>query len=222
MNSVCAAGTGSFLDQQATRLHLTIEEFGSLALKSQNPPRIAGRCSVFAKSDMIHLQQAATPDYDIVAGLCYAVARNFKSSIGKGKEFTRPVAFQGGVAANMGVRKAFKDVLELKDDEYVIPKHFTSMGALGSIFNAMEKGKGIGAFKGLKEFEDYIKFGRKKEKGLDSLTRPERHPSQSDKTGYWAGADFKSVPKVPVYLGIDVGSTSTNVILIDKEMKLVS
>ncbi|MEK7803756.1 MAG: BadF/BadG/BcrA/BcrD ATPase family protein, partial [Deltaproteobacteria bacterium] len=103
MNSVCAAGTGSFLDQQATRLNLTIEEFGSLALKSQNPPRIAGRCSVFAKSDMIHLQQAATPDYDIVAGLCYAVARNFKSSIGKGKEFARPVAFQGGVAANPGV-----------------------------------------------------------------------------------------------------------------------
>ncbi|MBI3399030.1 MAG: CoA activase [Deltaproteobacteria bacterium] len=224
MNSVCAAGTGSFLDQQATRLNLTIEEFGSLALKSQNPPRIAGRCSVFAKSDMIHLQQAATPDYDIVAGLCYAVARNFKSSIGKGKEFTRPVAFQGGVAANMGVRKAFKDVLELKDDEYIIPKHFTSMGALGSVFNAMEKGKGIGAFKGLKEFEDYIKSGRKKEKGLDSLTRPERHPSQSDMTGYWGQISNLSPDgeKIPVYLGIDVGSTSTNVILIDKDMKLVS
>ncbi len=222
MNSVCAAGTGSFLDQQATRLNLTIEEFGNLALKSQNPPRIAGRCSVFAKSDMIHLQQAATPDYDIVAGLCYAVARNFKSSIGKGKEFTRPVSFQGGVAANPGVRKAFKDVLELKDDEFIIPKYFLSMGAIGSVFNAIEKGKGIGQFKGLKEFEYYIKFGRKKEKGLDSLTRPERHPSQSDKTGYWTGMDFKSAAKVPVYLGIDVGSTSTNVILIDKDMKLVS
>ncbi|MEE9614085.1 MAG: BadF/BadG/BcrA/BcrD ATPase family protein, partial [Thermodesulfobacteriota bacterium] len=74
MNSVCAAGTGSFLDQQAYRLELTIEEFGELALKSEDPPRVAGRCSVFAKSDMIHLQQSATPDYDIVAGLCYAVA----------------------------------------------------------------------------------------------------------------------------------------------------
>ncbi|MEK7678792.1 MAG: BadF/BadG/BcrA/BcrD ATPase family protein, partial [Deltaproteobacteria bacterium] len=80
MNSVCAAGTGSFLDQQAYRLGLSIEEFGLLALKSKNPPRVAGRCSVFAKSDMIHLQQAATADYDIVAGLCYAVARNFKST----------------------------------------------------------------------------------------------------------------------------------------------
>jgi predicted CoA-substrate-specific enzyme activase len=73
MNTLCAAGTGSFLDQQASRLGLTIEEFGQLALKSTNPPRIAGRCSVFAKTDMIHLQQIATPDYDIVAGLCYAL-----------------------------------------------------------------------------------------------------------------------------------------------------
>ena len=82
MNSVCAAGTGSFLDQQASRLELNIEtEFGELALKSENPPRIAGRCSVSAKSDMIHLQQRGTPVYDIVAGLCHAVARNFKSNI---------------------------------------------------------------------------------------------------------------------------------------------
>jgi activator of 2-hydroxyglutaryl-CoA dehydratase len=60
MNSICAAGTGSFLDQQAERLNLTIEEFGQLSLKSKNPPRIAGRCSVFAKSDMIHLQLVKT------------------------------------------------------------------------------------------------------------------------------------------------------------------
>jgi activator of 2-hydroxyglutaryl-CoA dehydratase len=98
MNTLCAAGTGSFLDQQATRLGLTIEAFGELALKSANPPRIAGRCSVFAKSDMIHLQQIATPDYDIVAGLCYALARNFKSNIAKGKAFVKPISFQGGVA----------------------------------------------------------------------------------------------------------------------------
>ncbi|MFW6158558.1 MAG: BadF/BadG/BcrA/BcrD ATPase family protein, partial [Planctomycetota bacterium] len=61
MNTVCAAGTGSFLDQQAARLGVSIEdEFGELALKSESPPRIAGRCSVFAKTDMIHLQQEAT------------------------------------------------------------------------------------------------------------------------------------------------------------------
>ncbi|MEW6586684.1 MAG: BadF/BadG/BcrA/BcrD ATPase family protein, partial [Nitrospirota bacterium] len=99
MNSVCAAGTGSFLDQQAERLRLSIEEFSELALRSEKPPRIAGRCSVFAKSDMIHLQQIATPPEDIVAGLCFAVARNFKGCISRGRHLIPPVTFQGGVAA---------------------------------------------------------------------------------------------------------------------------
>ncbi len=110
MNALCAAGTGSFLDQQASRLCFTIEEFSEIALKSVNPPRIAGRCTVFAKSDMIHLQQIATPDYEIVAGLCYALARNFKGNIAKGRDVSHPVAFIGGVAANAGMRRAIKDV----------------------------------------------------------------------------------------------------------------
>ena len=108
MNTLCAAGTGSFLDQQASRLGFTIEEFAEIALKAKNTPRIAGRCTVFAKSDMIHLQQIATPDYELVAGLCFALARNFKSNIAKGKEVRKPVAFIGGVAANAGMRKAIK------------------------------------------------------------------------------------------------------------------
>ena len=108
MNTVCAAGTGSFLDQQAARLGIPIEEeFGKLALASQHPPRIAGRCSVFAKSDMIHLQQAATPGRDIVMGLCLALARNFKSTVAKNLALVRPIAFQGGVAANAGMVRAF-------------------------------------------------------------------------------------------------------------------
>jgi activator of 2-hydroxyglutaryl-CoA dehydratase len=99
MNTLCAAGTGSFLDQQAKRIGISIDgEFGELSLKSADPPRIAGRCSVFAKSDMIHLQQIATPVHDIVAGLCFAVARNFISSLGRGKTIRFPVIFQGGVS----------------------------------------------------------------------------------------------------------------------------
>jgi predicted CoA-substrate-specific enzyme activase len=219
MNSVCAAGTGSFLDQQATRLGLTIEEFGSLALKSKNPPRVAGRCSVFAKSDMIHLQQTATPDYDIVAGLCYAVARNFKATIGKGKDFKRPVAFQGGVAANLAVRKAFKDVLELSDSEYIVPEHFASIGALGAVFVALEQGKGVGEFKGVGELNDYINSGRKQEKAREKLIAPSDHPSLME-----TGTGYRLEPgkRVDVYLGLDVGSTSTNVVLIDGEGRVVA
>ncbi|MEE8574511.1 MAG: acyl-CoA dehydratase activase [Thermodesulfobacteriota bacterium] len=219
MNSVCAAGTGSFLDQQAIRMGLTIEEMGELALKSKTPPRVAGRCSVFAKSDMIHLQQVATPDYDIVAGLCLAVARNFKGTIGKGKEFTKPVSFQGGVAANPAVRKAFQDVLELSDSEYVIPEHYASMGALGAVFYADEKEKGVGEFKGVGELAEFLRTGREKGKNLDQLHRPEGHPSELE-TG--VGYKFDPDNKTDVYMGLDIGSTSTNVILIDRDMKLVS
>ena len=112
MNTNCAAGTGSFLDQQASRLGIRIEdEFGRLALQSKTPPRVAGRCSVFAKSDMIHLQQQAAPVHDIVAGLCLGLARNLKSNLGRGRELPRPIAFCGGVAANQGVVRAIREGL---------------------------------------------------------------------------------------------------------------
>ena len=81
---------------------------------------------------MIHLQQEATPDYDIIAGLCFAVARNLKSNIAKGKNILKPVAFQGGVAANQGVRRAFYRGVGPGRGELVIPEHFFSMGAIGA------------------------------------------------------------------------------------------
>jgi len=219
MNSVCAAGTGSFLDQQACRMNLTIEDFGHLALKAEHPPRVAGRCSVFAKSDMIHLQQIATPDYDIVAGLCYAVARNFKATIGKGKDFISPVSFQGGVAANLGVRKAFKEVLELEDKDYIIPAHYASMGALGAVFTCLEMGKAIGAFKGVEGLQNFMATGRKNDRSLEKLQRPEGHPSQRMSA---AGYELQPGRKIDAYMGIDVGSTSTNVILVDRDLKLIT
>ncbi len=175
MNTLCAAGTGSFLDQQASRLGLTIEEFGQLTLKSTNPPRIAGRCSVFAKSDMIHLQQIATPDYDIVAGLCYALARNFKSNIGKGKSFVKPVSFQGGVAANVGMRRAFLDVLELSDGELIVPRHFTSMGAIGAILVAQEDKGSKKEWIGLDRFNQYLGDHKEEQTSLTRLSLSPAH-----------------------------------------------
>ena len=220
MNTICAAGTGSFLDQQANRLQLTIEEFSQIALKSKNPPRIAGRCSVFAKSDMIHLQQGATPDYDIVAGLCYALARNFKSNIAKGKNIIRPVSFQGGVAANAAMRKAFFDILELKEGELIIPKHFASMGAIGAAFLTQEE-KGLWKkFEGLERLREYINREKPQENPLEPLILSDHHLKDRE----WnpltqAPADGK---KIPAYLGIDVGSISTNVVVMDANKKVLS
>ena len=219
MNTICAAGTGSFLDQQANRLRYTIEEFSELALKSKTPPRIAGRCSVFAKSDMIHLQQGATPDYDIVAGLCYALARNFKSNIGKGKNIIRPVAFQGGVAANAGMRKAFFDVLELKEGELIIPKHFASMGAIGAAFLTLEKPEKWKKFGGLDRLREYVSQPNAPDVPLEPLCLSEHHRKESP----WEPLrDTPGEKKIPAYLGIDVGSISTNVVVMDENKKVLS
>jgi len=215
MNTLCAAGTGSFLDQQASRLGLSIEnEFGELALKSKKPPRIAGRCSVFAKTDMIHLQQEATPDYDIVAGLCYALARNFKSNIGKGKEFKKVISFQGGVAANRGIVRAFEDVLELEPTELLIPKHFTSMGAIGAVLAQLKKGA-ISPLTDVNLIDRYLE-----ERTIDS-----EYLEKLEGDGY----PIRILPKeiddgemIDAYLGVDVGSISTNVVAIDEEGNVLS
>jgi len=141
MNTVCAAGTGSFLDRQAARLNIPIEKFGELALKSESPVRIAGRCAVFAESDMIHKQQMGCSCEDIIRGLCEALVRNYLNNVGKGKEILPRVVFQGGVAANVGIRKAFEEALGY---EITVPEHYDVMGALGAAILAkdhMSKGQ---------------------------------------------------------------------------------
>ncbi|MEW6103973.1 MAG: acyl-CoA dehydratase activase [bacterium] len=208
-NTICAAGCGSFLDQQASRMKLTIEEFSEKALSSEKPPRIAGRCSVFAKTDMIHLQQEATPIEDIIAGLCFAFARNFKSVIGKGKNINPPVSFQGGVAANKGMLRAFSEILGI---EIIIPEHFATMGAIGAALLAKNKIE-------LKRLKD---FKIKEEKiGLEPLSLIAPISEYKDK--------IKTYPRLPTpdlllptYIGIDIGSVSTNVVAIDENKRVLA
>jgi predicted CoA-substrate-specific enzyme activase len=135
MNTVCAAGTGSFLDRQAARLNIPIEQFGGLALKSGTPVQIAGRCAVFAESDMIHKQQTGHRTEDIINGLCVALVRNYLNNLCKGKKINEPVVFQGGVAANVGIVAAFERELNIKIS---VPEHYDVMGAIGAALLAKE------------------------------------------------------------------------------------
>ena len=135
MNTVCAAGTGSFLDHQAQRLNVPIEEFGATALKSENPARIAGRCGVFAESDLIHKQQLGYPVEDLLYGLCQALVRNYLANLALGKELLPVFSFQGGVATNTGMVKAFEEALGHK---VVVPDNHQTMGAIGAALLAME------------------------------------------------------------------------------------
>jgi predicted CoA-substrate-specific enzyme activase len=227
MNALCAAGTGSFLDQQAERLGISIEEeFGNLALQSNNPARIAGRCTVFAKSDMIHLQQKGTPLPDIIAGLCLALARNFKSVIGKGKDFTPPVLFQGGVAYNRGVVRAFETVLGLKPGELMIPDNHPLMAALGTAFVAMdqETEASLPTFVGFSPLEEAVQASASEQKIMPPLTQsgfplPTYHAAPVPRSSLHLDAKRG---RLPVYLGIDVGSISTNVVLVDEQAQVVA
>ncbi len=215
MNELCAAGTGSFLDQQASRFGLTIEEFAKLALKSKTPSTIAGRCSVFAKSDMIHLQQEAASDEDIILGLCYAMARSFKSGIVKGKKFIPPIIFCGGVSFNKAMIKAFEDIL---GEKLIIPKYRASMGAIGASlslkYNEVHRNLDISAL--AKRLDYYLKNFKYKKETFKTLTLDESKLPSRKKSRY----DFKD-GKVDAYIGIDVGSISTNVVAIDKDKKLI-
>ena len=218
MNSACAAGTGSFLDQQASRLHLTIEEFGALALKSGTPPRLAGRCSVFAKSDMIHLQQIATPDFDIVAGLCFAMARNFKATVGKGKKFPAPLLFLGGVAANPGMGRAFREVLGLSGADLLVPPHFSTSGAIGAALTVMQQPDQRVPYRGFAAFAAHLDgLGSPARTSATQLARPR---------GILPNPDHDAVPGkdglIDAYLGVDVGSVSTNVVVINAKMQVLS
>lgn len=135
MNTVCAAGTGSFLDRQAERLEIPIEKFGEYALKANSPVRIAGRCAVFAESDMIHKQQLGYSEENIIKGLCQALVRNYLNNVGKGKPIQEEIFFQGGVASNIGIKTSFEEALGFK---VTVPKNHNIMGAIGAAIIAKE------------------------------------------------------------------------------------
>lgn len=139
MNTICAAGTGSFLDRQASRLGIPIEKFGEYALRSNAPVRIAGRCAVFAESDMIHKQQTGHGTEDIIRGLCEALVRNYLNNLAKSKDIQEPIVFQGGVAANIGIIKAFENALGRK---IIIPRYHDVMGAYGAALIVKDKMSG--------------------------------------------------------------------------------
>jgi len=218
MNALCAAGTGSFLDQQASRLGVSIErEWGEMALRSEHVPRIAGRCSVFAKSDMIHLQQEGTPDYDIVAGLCFAMARNFKAGIGKGKEFVPRIAFQGGVAANAGMVRAFTETLGLQTGALLVPAHYASMGAIGAVLVARERGELGRRIESLEPLREYLASRRYGGGELHLPLADDQYPLTIEPDLFPAGTE-----PVDVFVGVDVGSISTNVVAVDREGRVLA
>jgi predicted CoA-substrate-specific enzyme activase len=228
LNTVCAAGTGSFLDQQAQRLGIDIEgEFGRLALQSKSVPRMAGRCSVFAKSDMIHLQQQATPMCDIIAGLCLALATNLKSNLGCGREFVKPIIFTGGVAANIGVAKALEKVFELTDGELIVPDMHFFTGAIGAVLVA--KSAQVRTVRSIREgairLERLDSYLSQRGAALEQAPRrqplkiPALPPPESRVYEYLLEDTTEPIDS---YVGLDVGSLSTKVVVMDRQKRILA
>jgi predicted CoA-substrate-specific enzyme activase len=206
----CAAGTGSFIDQQATRLLYKVEEVGPVACEASCAARVAGRCSVFAKSDMIHAQQKGYSTDQILRGLCEAVARNFKSAIVKGRAVTAPVAFIGGVAQNDAVRNAMQEAFKIPDGDFFVPELHAWMGALGAaMFESEEWRKRT--FKRIHQLKQHT--GKQIFAGSEPLSMAKVNLLRDHVQDPPLPPPGK---KVPAYLGIDIGSVSTNLVVIDE------
>ncbi len=211
----CAAGTGSFIDQQASRLLYNIEDVGSAACQASQAARIAGRCSVFAKSDMIHAQQKGYGTDQILRGLCDAVARNFKSAIVKGREVAAPVAFIGAVALNQGVRNAMREAFKLEEKDFIIPDLYAWVGAIGAaMFETEERRKR--SFKRIHQLQQHAQIKHQ-------FTGGEPLSMENVLLLRDRGEDAKlpEAGKVEAYLGIDIGSVSTNLVVIDRSGNLL-
>ncbi|HWC99813.1 MAG TPA: acyl-CoA dehydratase activase [Candidatus Sulfopaludibacter sp.] len=206
----CAAGTGSFLDQQALRMQYSVEDVGEVVCGASCAARIAGRCSVFAKSDMIHAQQKGYSPAEILRGLCDAVARNYKSSIVKGRPVQAPVALVGAVSQNAGVTGALREAFGLSEADLVVPPEFAWCGAIGTaMLEAEEPHK-----------RSILEIHRLNQHDSGEILQDSR-PLSSENVVQLRERVPVYVPAspgelVPAYLGLDIGSVSTNVVVLDE------
>lgn len=198
MNDLCAAGTGAFLDQQAARLGMKIEELSAIASESKTPLEIASRCAVFAKSDMTHHQQSGRSLPDILAGLHLALAKGFIANVSRGLPLCSPICFHGGVAANSDLVSRFEQHLGQKIS---VPQYHKVTGALGAAI--------IGSRKKIEtSFSALIgKIGEcdlSDEKGLPPLR------------GLWSEVNVQWPETTGLFFGIDIGSVSVKFVALEK------
>jgi len=213
-NGDCAAGTGAFLDQQAARLQFAVEDIGDIAEQTQVAAQIAGRCSVFAKSDMIHAQQKGFKPPEVLRGLCNAVATNFKSAVIKGHAIVPPVALVGGVAHNRAVVRALREVFALTDQELFVARAADCFGAVGAALLAGERGAlGTAARQALLASLAEDEAAAAQEFGTSPPLSLERVTLLRDRIRPYAFPDDNR--QLDVYLGVDVGSVGTKLVLVD-------
>ncbi len=211
----CAAGTGSFMDQQASRLRYSVEEAAAAACVEEKAARVAGRCSVFAKTDMIHAQQRGYSTGQILRGLCDAIARNFKSSIVRGRPVVAPVLFVGGVAMNEAVRRAMEHIFRLKPGDLVPTEVPYGLSALGAALMAAETrpSAALSLDALLSSEKSAHETAASEPLSLENVRLLRRETTRA--------IIPEGATRIESYLGIDIGSVSTNLVVLDAGGRLL-
>lgn len=208
-NGACAAGCGSFLDQQAARLGMTIAALAETAAAAAHGSPIAGRCSVFAKSDMIHAQQKGAGFDEILRGLCEALAHGYCATVLKGRTPGRQTVITGGVACNRAVTAALRQQVAPMPGSLIVPPLPTHFGAIGA---ALLLRRSAGNPETHHRTLPFI--------SLNSPDISGALPPLSQELVNHLAAPPGSIPDAgnfPVYLGIDIGSVSTNLVCTDEQ-----
>ncbi len=211
INEECAAGSGAFLEQQAGRLKMDVETLSLSALEADSAASIAGRCAVFAKSDMIHLQQKGTPMGEITFGLCMALARNFRATLLRGSELAVPAVLAGGGALSQGLRRAFRQAFELDDEQLIDTPNPRHLAALGIAVAAAQGEKRCSVGELLAWLERDGACGTRAGFLNLRLAEPEVSLEEEPVIALIDGEEISA------YLGVDVGSVSTDFCLLSPE-----
>jgi len=209
MNTSCSAGTGSFLEEQASRLNIGLENLSAYTDKGKKAIRIAGRCSVFSKTDMIHHQQEGAAIEDILLGLIFAMVRNYKATVVKKTKITPPVFLAGGVMHNKSAIRAVKEIFRLPKDQIAFSENYNYMGAIGSAVIAKKQNKTITTGTIANVAGDDLK-----PLALSTIHLSLKKFGDNDNVGKHLCKPDKNATEG--FLGIDIGSTSTNLVLIDE------
>ncbi len=225
-NGPCASGTGSFIDQQAERLATALYEkkkeisqdqidgiladFIQLGLKSTHPANVACRCTVFTKSDMIHLQNKGEKLQNIIHGLHLGNARNFISTIVSNQQVEEPIAFVGGLSLNALQVRAFRRYFP----NLTVPPLNTSTGALGAALKALASQRADGLRLVPADKAAPVREAR-------VARAPRLQLKETDLPADKAPPQPAAIRRSVAFLGIDVGSTTTKYALIDNHQTLI-
>lgn len=219
MNSSCAGGTGAFIDQMAHLMGLTVDEMDNLSLKHENIYEIASRCGVFAKTDIQPLLNQGARKEDISASVFQSVVNQTIGGLAQGRSIEGKIMFLGGpLYFCKGLRERFIKTLKLKDNDVVSPENAQVFVAIGSAIYSKENNKKY-------EYEELLNIIKENHNEISTMNIIDPLFNSEEEYNEFKERHQKAKVKVSdinnyageAYVGIDAGSTTTKVVLIDKE-----